>query len=284
MKRWMGVAGALVALAIVGNANAAGTAPHRMMTLDGARAVADAAAAEAHRLGAGGAIAVTDDGGHLLVLLRLDDTFPAASDVATEKARTAATFRRATRVFEDAIRNGRTSLVAVDVMTPLQGGVPIVVDGVVLGAIGVSGAMSAQQDEDIANVAAGMAQKLLTSGDDVSYLPAPDVKAAFAKGQPLIENGHYKIHASRRTAPGQAEVHTRDTDIIHVLEGEATFVTGGEVVDGKTTGPEEVRGASIRGGKTRKLVPGDVMVVPAGTPHWFKEVHGTFLYYVVKTT
>ena len=74
--------------------------------------------------------------------------------MAIEKARTAATFRRPTSVFEDAIKNGRLSLVAVSVMTPLQGGVPVMVDGVVVGAIGVSGAASAQQDDEIAKVAA----------------------------------------------------------------------------------------------------------------------------------
>lgn len=125
------------------------------LTLDGAKAVAAAASAEARRLNAGGAIAVVDEGGNLVYLERLERTFPAASVVAIEKARTAATFRRPTRDFENAItKGGRTSLVAVDVMTPLQGGVPILVDGAVVGAIGVSGAMSAQQDDDIATAAA----------------------------------------------------------------------------------------------------------------------------------
>ena len=101
-----------------------------------------------------GARHVVDAGGHLLCLERLDGTFPAAATVAVEKARTAAIFRRETRVFEDAIRGGRTSLAAVSVMTPLEGGVPIVVDGVVIGAIGVSGAQSSQQDEELAKLAA----------------------------------------------------------------------------------------------------------------------------------
>ena len=82
------------------------------------------------------------------------NTFPAATSVAIEKARTAATFRKPTREFESAIAKGRTALVAVDVMTPLQGGVPILVNGAVIGAIGVSGAMNAQQDDDIATLAA----------------------------------------------------------------------------------------------------------------------------------
>jgi uncharacterized protein GlcG (DUF336 family) len=81
---------------------------------------------------------------------------PSSTRVAVEKARTAATFRRPTRDFENAIvKGGRVSLVAVDVMTPLQGGVPIIVNGTIVGAIGVSGAMSAQQDDDIATLAAG---------------------------------------------------------------------------------------------------------------------------------
>jgi glc operon protein GlcG len=124
------------------------------LTLAGAHAVVEAAIAEARKANAGGAIAVVDDGGHLVCLERIDGTFPAAAVVALEKARTAATFRRATSVFEDAIKGGRTSLVAVDVMTPLQGGVPLVVDGQVVGAVGVSGATSAQHDDDIARAAA----------------------------------------------------------------------------------------------------------------------------------
>jgi len=119
-------------------------------------------------------------------------------------------------------------------------------------------------------------------GRDTKYFPAKEVEAAFAKGMPILEQENYKIHASRREAPGLVEIHDRDTDIIHVLQGSATFVTGGEIVDGKNIAPDEVRGSGVRGGTTTQLVPGDVMVVPAGVPHWFKEVQGPFLYYVVK--
>jgi len=90
------------------------------------------------------------------------------------------------------------------------------------------------------------------------------------------------VHASRREAAGQAEVHTRDTDIIYVLEGATTFVTGGTVVEGKTTAPDEIRGTAITDGASRRLGKGDVIIVPNGTPHWFKEVDGPVLYYVVK--
>ena len=116
----------------------------------------------------------------------------------------------------------------------------------------------------------------------VAYFPGTQVSAAFAKGAVLFEGPGFMVHASRRDGAGQAEVHVKDTDVIHVLEGTTTFVTGGEVVDGKPVAPEEIRGASIRGGETRHLAKGDVIIVPNGVPHWFKEVPGPFLYYVVK--
>ena len=117
---------------------------------------------------------------------------------------------------------------------------------------------------------------------DVVYLPADTVSAAFAKGMPLIEVENYKVHASRREAAGAVEVHTMDTDVIHVLTGTATLVTGGTMVGGKNVEPEEIRGTSIDGGDTRELRPGDVIIVPSGTPHWFKTVPAPMTYYVVK--
>jgi quercetin dioxygenase-like cupin family protein len=117
---------------------------------------------------------------------------------------------------------------------------------------------------------------------EVTYLPADEVSGAFAKGSPLLEVENYKLHASRREAAGQAEIHTRDTDLIYVLDGEATFVTGGKAVDAKEIAAEEIRGARIDGGTTRTLRKGDVIVVPNGTPHWFEGVKPPFLYYVVK--
>ena len=257
------------------------------LTLADARRASALAIGEARRLAApGGAIAVVDAGGHLVALERLDDTFPASAAVAIEKARTAAVFRKPTRDFENAVKNGRTSLVAVDVMLPLQGGVPLVRNGQVLGAIGVSGAASAQQDDDIAAAAAAAFEKgaLEMSGGDPAFLGAKQVAAAFAKGAPLLENDRFKIHASRRDAPGMAEVHRRDTDIVYVLDGNATLVTGGTVTNARTTAPDEIRGTAIAGGETRHLVKGDVVVVLSGTPHWFKEVNPPFLYYVVKVT
>lgn len=161
MTRVLISVGLLAIVAPSAQSVAAQTVTRKALTLDGAKAVGAAAATEAKRLNASGAIAVVDEGGHLLYLERLDNTFPAASAVAIEKARTAATFRRPTSVFEDAIKNGRLSLVAVSVMTPLQGGVPVIVDGQVVGAVGVSGAANAQQDDDIAKLAAMALDKTL---------------------------------------------------------------------------------------------------------------------------
>ena len=98
----------------------------------------------------GGAIAVVDAGGNLVYLERLDNTFPAASEVAIRKANTAATFKAASSKLENSINGGRQALITVG-HTFLQGGIPIIVEGQVVGAIGVSGSASAQQDEDMAN-------------------------------------------------------------------------------------------------------------------------------------
>ena len=146
---------ALAALAAApSSAPAQATLGKKTLSLAGAKAVLAFAESEAKRLGAGGAIAIVDDGGHVLVVERLEGTFPAAWSVSVGKARTAAQFRRPTSAFEDAIKNGRVSLTAVSEMVPLEGGVPLIEGGQVVGAIGVSGAMSADQDNQIANAAA----------------------------------------------------------------------------------------------------------------------------------
>jgi hypothetical protein len=116
----------------------------------------------------------------------------------------------------------------------------------------------------------------------VRFVGHDEVRAAFAKGMPLIEVGDYKIHASRREGPGMVEIHTRDTDIAYVIHGSATLVTGGTAVSVKDVAAEELRGTAIQGGETRQLEVGDVVVIPNGVPHWFREVRAPFLYYVVK--
>ena len=129
------------------------TVEKKTLTIEGAKKVIGAAVAYAKKNNApGGAIAVVDEGGNLVALERLDGTFAAAATISIGKARTAALFKRPTKTFEDTIKNGRTALIALPdaYFTPLQGGVLITIDGQIVGAVGVSGAASAQQDEEMA--------------------------------------------------------------------------------------------------------------------------------------
>lgn len=276
----------MMAVLLIGGAMAQ-TADKKTLTLDGAEKVIAASRAEAKKLSSPGAvIAVVDDGGNLMALARLDGTFAAGANISIGKARTAALFKKPTKFFEDVVKNGRTSMVALNDFTPLQGGVPILVDGAIVGAVGVSGAASAQQDEELAIAGANA---FSTSAAAINNAPVKlykesDVEASFAKGAVLFDGQgeNYMIHTSRREKAGMAEVHARDADLIRVVDGKATLVTGGTVIDPKTVATDEIRGASISNGQEMKLAKGDVIVVPAGTPHWFKEVSSPFLYYVVK--
>ena len=126
------------------------------LTLEGAKKIAAVAEAKAKVEGARVVIAVVDEGGALLLLQRLDDTQVASVNVGIDKARTAAIYRRPSKVFEDQVKNGRVSALALHGAVALQGGVPIVVDGKVIGAIGVSGE-TPSQDEDIAMAGAAIA-------------------------------------------------------------------------------------------------------------------------------
>jgi uncharacterized protein GlcG (DUF336 family) len=121
-----------------------------VLTLEAAKAIAAAAYAEATKNGWNMAICVVDDGGHLLYLERMDGTQLASVQVAQDKARTAVLFKRPTKALEDAVAGGRTVLLKLSGATPLEGGLPILVGGQVIGAIGVSGA-SASQDGQVAS-------------------------------------------------------------------------------------------------------------------------------------
>lgn len=94
--------------------------------------------------------------------------------------------------------------------------------------------------------------------------------------------GVYTVLIAHRDKAGEVELHALDSDVFYVVSGNATFVTGGTAVGMKTTAPNEERGQSITGGETHHLKTGDVITIPNGVPHWFKEVKGTFLYFVVK--
>lgn len=126
---------------------------------------------------------------------------------------------------------------------------------------------------------------LLQAGSgSVSYVSHDKVNTALAKGGPLVDAPDLKLTVSctHREKPGNVEVHDTETDVIYMVDGDATFVTGGTMIGGKDTRPGQHLGTDIRGGETHHLSKGDVIVVPAGTPHWFKEVKPTVSYYVVK--
>jgi glc operon protein GlcG len=144
----------LAALLVLSGAARAELPTKRVLTLAVAKRLAAAAEAEAQKRKATVVIVVVDDGGYPLVLERLDDTQVASVEVGIAKARTAAIFRRPSKVFEDQTKNGRVAAIALPGAVPLQGGLPLFLDGKCIGAVGVSG-NTPQEDEDIA--AAGVA-------------------------------------------------------------------------------------------------------------------------------
>lgn len=149
---------ALALLLSLATASQAELPSKKILTLGMAKKLVAAAEAEARKRGATVVIAVVDDGGHLILLERLDDTQVASVEVAVGKARTAAIFRRPSKVFEDQVKNGRVAALALPGATALQGGVPVTVDGKVIGAISASG-NTPQEDEDIAIAGAAVTAK-----------------------------------------------------------------------------------------------------------------------------
>src|SRR5437867_12639798 len=173
----------------------------KSLNLDGANQAIAAAADYAKKNNApGGVIAIVDEGGNLMALERLDGTFAMGATISIGKARTAVLFKKPTRFFEELINKGRTAMTAVDGFTPLIGGIPIVIDGQVVGGVGVSGAASAAQDEELALAGANALMGGQTMSNDKPGSPIPtatvqvatfidpkSVSAAFAKGVPLLE-------------------------------------------------------------------------------------------------
>src|SRR5437762_1550962 len=108
------------------------------------------------------------------------------------------------------------------------------------------------------------------------------VAAALAKGGSLVTRPDLLVSGSHREKGGEVEVHDKETDVLYIIDGDATFVYGGKMVGGKVTRPGQWLGSDISGGETHHIVKGDVFVVPAGVPHWFKEVPKSVSYFVVK--
>ncbi len=294
---------AIAAILALGATSYAQVVEKKSLNLDGAKEAMAAAVDYAKKKNApGGVIAVVDEGGNLMALERLDGTFAMGATISIGKARTAVLFQKPTRFFEELINKGRTAMTAVDGFTPLIGGIPIVIDGQVVGGIGVSGAASANQDEELAlagaNALVGGETKIgaasMSSERPGSVIPATtaqamfidpkNVSTAFAKGVPLLETAGYKVHASRRVEPGQAEIHTLDTDVIYVVDGSAMLVTGGKAIDTKEIAPHEIRGTKIEGGQEHQITKGEVIIIPNGVPHQFTAVTGELHYFVCKPT
>src|SRR5688572_2738019 len=208
MKTKISVA-TLIVLSFAVFANAQ-TVQKTALTLDGAKKVIAGAVAYAKKNNApGGAIAVVDDGGNLVALERLEGTFAAAAKISIGKARTAALFKRPTKGFEDNIKNGRTSLLALsdDYFTPLQGGIPITVNGQIVGGVGVSGAASAQQDEEIAIAGA-------------NTLAETKMNSSFSAGTVLQEeNRRLLAHSSPRDKP-QAMIDLGSIEGVQAVKGQ----------------------------------------------------------------
>jgi uncharacterized protein GlcG (DUF336 family)/mannose-6-phosphate isomerase-like protein (cupin superfamily) len=253
------------------------------LTYDGARRAAEAANAAAAERGVEPVIAVVDAGGDLLYLLRPDGAQVASANVSVDKARTAAIYRRPSKDFEDQASNGRASALHLARAVPLQGGMPIFKDGEVAGAIGVSGASSADEDQELAVIGS---QAFVYSGNGsangAAYFGADAVEAKFDTGGLLLDADRYKIDAGRREEPGEVEYHEHVVDVMHVLEGAATVVTGGEMIDPREVAPGELRAGTVDGGTPHRLAVGDVLAIPNGVPHQFVEVSDPFLYFVVK--
>jgi glc operon protein GlcG len=274
------------AISIAGAGAAFSTVELPALTYAGARLAAEAVGAEAARRGVHPVVSAVDAGGALMYLVRPDSAQVASVEVTTDKARTAAIYRRPSKDFEDQASGGRPSALHLARAVPLQGGVPLRYDGEVMGAVGVSGATSADEDQELATIGAeafsAAAAAPDAQADGAAFFPKEVVKEKFETGGLLLDTQGYKIDAGRRDAPGEVEYHERVVDVMHVVEGRAMVVTGGEMRDVREVGPGELRAAAVDGGTRHELSEGDVLAIPNGVPHQFLDVSDPFLYFVVK--
>jgi glc operon protein GlcG len=257
------------------------------LTYEGARVAAEAAGAVAAERGVAPVISAVDAGGALMYLVRPDSAQVASVEVTTDKARTAAIYRRPSKDFEDQASGGRPSALHLARAVPLQGGVPIEHNGEVIGAIGVSGATDADEDRELAEIGARSAEATVAarsngSANGAEHFPAAAVEERFRTGGLLLDERGYKIDAGRREAPGEVEYHEDAVDVMHVVQGTATVITGGSMVDPREVAPGELRAAKVDGGESHELREGDVFAIPNGVPHQFTKVSDPFLYFVVK--
>lgn len=116
----------------------------------------------------------------------------------------------------------------------------------------------------------------------VTYVVHDKVLEALNKGGTLATGSEFRVACAHRDKAGLPEAHDRETEIVLIMDGEATYVTGGTLIGSKERQPGERGGTDIEGGQTRRVTKGDVIVLPPGTPHWFREVSRSISYYDVK--
>ena len=253
------------------------------LTYEGAARAAQAVNDVAAKRGVEPVVAVVDAGGDLIYVLRPDGAQVASTNVSLDKARTAAIYRRPSKDFEDQASNGRPSALHLARAVPLQGGMPIVHDGEVVGGIGVSGASSADEDQELSVIGSqALVERWNGRANGAAFFSGDVVKAKFETGGLLLDTKGYKIDAGRREAPGEVEYHEHVVDVMHVLEGSAKVVTGGQMIEPRPVAPGEIRANGLEGGVARDLAAGDVLAIENGVPHQFLEVSDPFLYFVVK--
>jgi uncharacterized protein GlcG (DUF336 family)/mannose-6-phosphate isomerase-like protein (cupin superfamily) len=271
------------AISIAGAAATFSTAEVPALTYDAARMAAEAIGVEAARRGVSPVVSAVDAGGELVYLVRPDAAQVASVQVTTDKARTAAIYRRPSKDFEDQASGGRPSALHLARAVPLQGGMPIEHRGEVIGAVGVSGARSADEDQELAVIGVeAFAAALNGAGNGAAHFDREAVAQKFRTGGLLLDSGAYKLDAGRRVEPGEVELHDRVVDVMHVVQGTATVVTGGTLIDAREVAPGEVRARGVDGGTAHELGEGDVLAIPSGVPHQFTAVSDPFLYFVVK--
>jgi mannose-6-phosphate isomerase-like protein (cupin superfamily) len=117
----------------------------------------------------------------------------------------------------------------------------------------------------------------------VTYVPHDKVTSTMVKGGQIV-NDHGLVVLAQRRGAGEVEVHAKTNHVFIIVEGEATLVTGGTLVGARQTAPDQTRAPSVQGGEVHHLTKGDVITIPAKTPHWFKEVPTqTIAYYAINT-
>jgi uncharacterized protein GlcG (DUF336 family) len=274
------------AISIAAAAAAFSTTEVPALTYDGARMAAEAVGAAAAQRGVAPVVSAVDAGGELVFLVRPDAAQVASVQVTTDKARTAAIYRRPSKDFEDQASGGRPSALHLARAVPLQGGMPIEYAGEVIGAVGVSGARSADEDQELAiigveAIAAALNGASNGTSNGAAHFDREAVARKFQTGGLLLDSGAYKLDAGRRVEPGEVEFHAHAVDVMHVVQGTATVVTGGTMLDAREVAPGELRARAVDGGTAHELSEGDVLAIPSGVPHQFTAVSDPFLYFVV---